>query len=242
MNHTLFLLADRLYHRCYPLYRPLYAGWKALADRQERAMLRQVLRPGMTVVDVGANIGVYTHFLARLVGPTGRVHAFEPASANFRRLQASTAGLSQVQAVHAAVGGSSGSIRLYESDELNVDHRTFDSGDGRRATEVRLVSLDDHLTAGTRVDFIKIDVQGYELQVLQGAQRVFTENARIRLLMEFWPYGLGQAGVEPRAVLDFIRAAGFQVRGVDGREPDLTALDPGNLHHYCNLLLGRPAG
>jgi len=58
MKNKLFRLANKLYEHCYPAYYPLYAVWKALSDRRERALLRQLIQPGMTVIDVGANIGV----------------------------------------------------------------------------------------------------------------------------------------------------------------------------------------
>lgn len=68
MNRTLLVLGNQLYRHAYPLYKPLYGLYKALLDRGERAILRRVVRPGMTVVDIGANIGVYSRFLAGLVG------------------------------------------------------------------------------------------------------------------------------------------------------------------------------
>ena len=91
----------------------------------------------MTVVDVGANVGVYTRFLAGLTGTSGGVHAFEPSPRNFNRLQYATARLPNVTANQAAVGQRSGTIGLYISSELNVDHRTFDSGESSNAIDVR---------------------------------------------------------------------------------------------------------
>ena len=106
-----------------------------------------------------------------------------------------------------------------------------------------LVSLDDYFCPGSPVDFIKIDVQGYEHSVLRGAQRVLKENRGIRVLMEFWPYGLFKAGVTPSDVLNFIAACGLirAVRGAQGLRFDPGSLDPGNVKHYCNLLLARKA-
>ena len=71
------------------------------------------------------------------------------------------------------------------------------------------MSLDDYFCPGSPVDFIKIDVQGYEHSVLRGAQRVLKENRGIRVLMEFWPYGLSKAGVAPSDVLNSSRFAGW---------------------------------
>jgi FkbM family methyltransferase len=188
--------ANKVYKCAFPIYRPLYATYKAYADRAERGLLRKILFQGAVVVDVGANIGIYSEFLCRCVGPTGLVHSFEPSPDNFRRLSAATDHLSNVRLSQAAVGERSGQCKLYISDKLNVDHRAYKpDGDSRRAVPTQMIALDDYFTPGQRVDLIKMDIQGYELHALRGAQRVLQENPDINLLLEFWPAGLAQAGV-----------------------------------------------
>ncbi len=245
MKNNLFRLGNKLYEHCYPAYYPLYALWKALSDRRERTLLRRLIRPGMTVVDVGANIGIYTRFFSGLAAVSGRVHAFEPAPPNYKRLQENADHLANVSLNHAAVGDHSGTIRLFVSDELNVDHRTFDSGDGRTGIDVPMVSLDDYFNAGQRVDLIKIDVQGYELSVLRGAKRVLKENREIKVLMEFWPYGLAKAAVAPSKVMELIDSLGFEIRTTSDPNGDLfdgSGLDPNNINHYCNLIVTKRSG
>ena len=83
---TAYRLGNWLFEHQYAVYRPLYGSWKAFSDRRERALARRILKPGMTVADVGANIGVYSRFFSRLVGPSGHVHAFEPAEQNYTHL------------------------------------------------------------------------------------------------------------------------------------------------------------
>lgn len=247
MKHFAFRMANLLYEYCYPAYYPLYVAWKAVSDRQERRLLQGLVGPGATVVDVGANVGVYTRYLAGLVGPSGTVHAFEPAPANFHRLQGHLARIPHVRLKQAAVGSRSGTTTLYLSEALNVDHQTYDSGAGRRGVEVPIVRLDDHFSPGDRVDLIKIDVQGHEMHVLEGARRVLGENPAIVVLMEFWPFGLVNASTDPRSLLEFIASLGLDVRRTTdppGCRFDASALDAGNSEHYCNLLLsrGRPSG
>ena len=87
--------ANKVYQRAFPIYRPLYAAYKTYADRAERELLRKILFQGAVVADVGANIGIYSQFLSRCVGPTGLVHSFEPSPDNFRRLSAATRDLSK---------------------------------------------------------------------------------------------------------------------------------------------------
>src|SRR5712691_8876790 len=198
--------ANKLYEHAFPIYRPLYAAYKTYTDRAERALLKKILFQGAVVVDVGANIGIYSEFLSRCVGPTGLVHSFEPSPDNFRRLSVATRGLSNVRLTQAAVGERSGECKLYVSDKLNVDHRAYKAdGDSRRAVPTEMVALDDYFKPGQRVDLIKMDIQGYELHALRGASRVLADNSDLKLLVEFWPYGLKQAGVNWVELLDTLQ-------------------------------------
>ena len=188
--------ANKMYQRAFPIYGRLYAAYKSYADRAERELLRKILFQEAVVVDVGANIGIYSKFLSRCVGPTGMVHSFEPSPDNFRRLSATTRDLSNVRLTRAVIGERTGECKLYVSDELNVDHRAYQAdGDSRRVIPTRMIALDDYFKPGQGVDLIKMDIQGYELHALRGAQRVLEENPEIKLLLEFWPAGLAQAGV-----------------------------------------------
>ena len=179
-------VGNKIYQRAFPIYRPLYAAYKTYADRAERALLRKILFQGAVVVDVGANIGIYSDFLSRCVGPTGLVHSFEPSADNFERLSAATRELLNVRLTQAVVGERSGQCKLYISDKLNVDHRAYKAdGDSRRAVPIQMVALDDYFKSGQRVDLVKMDIQGYELHALRGAKRVLEENGNINLLLEF---------------------------------------------------------
>src|SRR5436190_2355999 len=169
---------NKLYEHLFPIYRPLYAACKAYADRAERRLLKNVLFPGAVVVDAGANIGIYSQFLSRCVGRTGVVHSFEPAPENFGRLQSATRKLANVHLSRAAVAEHSGTSKLYLSDILNVDHRTYMTAeDPRRTVPIDIIALDDYFKPGQRVDLIKMDIQGYELHALRGANRVLADNA-----------------------------------------------------------------
>lgn len=242
MNRTLLVLGNQLYRRAYPLYKPLYGLYKALSDRSERAILGRIVRPGMTVVDIGANIGVYSKFLAGLVGIHGKVIAFEPAPDIFHRLRDNVARLLQVEPIQAAVGDSTGEIVLFESDELNVDHRVYDTGENRRQIRVPCWALDDYIPADRQVDLIKLDVQGFELAALHGAARILKQNPKIIVVLEFWPYGLRAAGDTPMALVDYLsKQCGFQLHGIEGG--NLTRFNPMSMEErletYCNVLAVR---
>jgi len=205
-------VGNRVYEHAFPIYRLCYRTFKAYTDRAERQLLRSTLPAGAVVVDAGANIGIYSQFLSRCVGPTGVVHSFEPSPENFRRLQSATRKLANVRLSQAAVGECSGRSKLYVSDQLNVDHRTYETeGDSRPAVQIDVIALDDYFKPGQRVDLIKMDIQGYELHALRGANRVLADNPSAKLLLEFWPYGLKQAGTNWIELIDTLERKNMAV-------------------------------
>jgi len=215
---VLHSVGNKFYQHAFPIYRPVYAAYKAYADRAERQLLKQMLFPGVVAVDAGANIGIYSRFLARCVGPAGVVYSFEPAPENFERLRAAARGFPNMYLLQAAVGERSGKSELYLSDTLNVDHRTYLTDNfAQRVVQIEMVALDDYFKPGQRVDFIKMDLQGYELHALRGAGRVLADNPQAKLLVEVWPYGLKQAGANWVELIDALRGKNMTVSEITTR-------------------------
>ena len=208
-------IGNKIYDHAFPIYRLCYRAFKAYADREEQQLLKKILSAGSVVVDAGANIGIYSQFLSRCVGPTGVVHSFEPSPENFKRLQSAMRKLANVRLCQAAVGECSGRSKLYVSDKLNVDHRTYATdGDSRCAVPIDIIALDDYFEPDQHVDLIKMDIQGYELHALRGANRVLADNPDAKLLLEFWPYGLKQAGVNWVELMDVLQTKNMSVSQV----------------------------
>ena len=242
MNQSILKLGEQLYRRAYTAYLPLYSAYKSISDRKEREVLRSVVRLGMTAVDVGANIGIHTRYLARLCGPNGRVVAFEPSPDNFARLKANVGKLANVTIHASAVGDRSGSISLYLSPDLNVDHRTYETGEARHCIDVPVVRLDDIFPPGSHVDVLKVDVQGFEAAVLEGARRMLSDNPHLKAMIEYWPYGLAQGGRDPAELLGLLDDLGLAYELIGSAEDParvVARLDPTRPDHYCNLLVTR---
>jgi FkbM family methyltransferase len=212
-RHAVSVGADRLYAPS--LDRLIYLWMHKLRHSRnvDLAFLRERLRSGMHVVDVGANIGIHSHVFARAVGPSGKVTAFEPDPLLFGAMVSSIKAnnLRNISIHQLALGDQSGCGRLKRG--------LFNSGDNRLSAnalptsaddsvEARIVTLDDVLD-GEPVDFIKIDVQGAEVNVLRGMKQIVEANPRLQLFVELWPYGLRAMGSSAEELLALMADYGF---------------------------------
>ncbi|RME19564.1 MAG: FkbM family methyltransferase [Bacteroidetes bacterium] len=196
MSNTISLkIGEWMYQNIYGIYKPLYFLYKKRTEKFEIDLIKKIVRPGDVVLDIGANIGFYTMIFSEAVKEKGKVFAFEPDPKNFHRLKNNTQYLGNVIVENKAISHQTQTIKLYSS-ELNVDYRTYAHPDSQNYTEVQAVSLDDYLREKniTCVDFIKMDIQGYESFALQGMIETIKKNKHIKILSEFWPYGLQQSG------------------------------------------------
>lgn len=211
-NLFFFKVANRFYVHFFSLYNLLYFFYKRITDKEIIRWLSERIQPDMKVVDVGGNIGFYSILFSHLVGEHGVVHVFEPDAVNFKHLKENTKGLKNVVINNYAIAERSGMIRLFRSDELNVDHHTYDIGENRNYIEVSCITLDDYLHNNECVDFIKIDIQGYEYHALLGMKETIKRSHSIVIFSEFWPYGLRKAGVDPNEYLGLLKELGFELK------------------------------
>jgi FkbM family methyltransferase len=182
-----------------------------MSDREQIALIKRTVKPGMTVLDIGANIGFYSTRFSKLVGEKGNVIAFEPDALNFRHLLANTRKLANVTVHQLACGDKAQRIKLYLSDRFNVDHQTFDSGEGRKSVEIQSISIDEYLKDNEKIDFIKIDVQGYDFYAIKGAIGTIRNSPSLIILGELWPYALNRAGVRPSEYIKLLESLGLSV-------------------------------
>lgn len=162
---------------------------------EERFLLRGLLKPGMRVVDVGANIGYYLLLFQQAVGPGGGVVCIEPSAENLPELRRNISinGMHNVELHEVALGEHEGRVGLHSGINSGVTEGTVDA-----PYEVPLRRLDTLVNAP--VDFVKIDVEGYEGQVLAGAERILVR--RPVLFLELHPHIVGRFGYTVRRILE----------------------------------------
>jgi FkbM family methyltransferase len=214
-------------------------------EPEETKLIASTLKPGMVFVDIGANLGYFTTLAASVVGPTGSVIAFEPEPGNFQRLQANIAenAFKNVEPRQCALSDSPGNLTLY-CDPINWGNPSLVKANvppGTSSVEVPVSTLDAQLAEQERVDFIKMDVQGFEARVLDGARAMLARH-RPTILTEFWPDGLRNAGSNPEHHLADMQALGYRITLLGAPHRELTVAETvaacmRSPNRFLNLLL-----
>lgn len=235
----------RLDTACWVQRTVFYTG---MWDGDELRLALAAVPPGGVFVDVGAYFGWYALNVARQ-RPGARVFALEPVPASQARLEENRARnrLGNVRLIRAAVGADEGEAEMALPPGANGGSAHLAAGGDGDRVSVAVTTLDTFAAAWalTRMDAVKIDVEGAELEVLRGAEATL-RRFRPVLLMEMNPSALAERGGTPEALLDALAALGYEAsevgrRGVlrpfgpaDLRRPDLRA---GYVNLYC-----RPRG
>lgn len=180
-----------------------------------RLLIQRLVGPGDVFVDVGAHLGLHTLAAARAMNGHGRIVAFEPFEPTQRLLQMSVLmnGFSAMVEIHqAAVSNHSGRQQLFLG-MMSGHHSLFPpdlpAGTGDLSVEVPLVRLDDVMKAAPTIDLLKIDAEGAEMEVLDGARSLIEHNHEIALIVEFGPSHLRRRGLSARAWLSSFERLGF---------------------------------
>lgn len=218
----------------------LFAGTFEVSERQTFAAL---LEPGMTVVDIGAHAGLYTLAASRRVGPGGRVIAFEPSPRERARL------LKHIQLNHCgnvtiesmALGDADGEADLFVVQDHETGCNSLRPGNVGEVRPVRVAvrRLDDYLARGgiERVDVVKMDIEGAELSVLRGAERLF-RSLRPVLLCEIEEARIQPWGYQGRDIVDLLLGWGYSWFAIAAGGA-LQPLDP-KLSTFSGNFVARP--
>lgn len=187
-------------------------------EPEKAAFLRRHCTPESTVVDVGAHFGVFTVIMARAVGPRGAVLAFEPTPSTRVALQR-TVDNNHCQAVVSvrseAVSSSDGEQEFIASQHVGDMGNSLvaHAAGGSERVRIRTVALDS-VVGGDPVSCLKIDAEGAELDILEGAATILHER-RPALTLEIHPWALEQQGQHPREIWKLLSELGYRLHRDD---------------------------
>jgi FkbM family methyltransferase len=207
-NNATALLRDGRLLQCQLTDRTQRTMYLGLFEPRETRLVKELLNPGDTFIDVGAHIGWFTTVGACRVGGAGRVLACEPYPPNAALLKRNLVqnDCNNVRLVEAALGSLPGIIALAKAggDSGGVTALEW-AWDGR--VEVPITTLDEIADGLGSVALIKVDVEGWEAHVLRGAARTLLHTERV--LIEINPAALKKAGSSPEEVFSLLQEAGF---------------------------------
>ena len=174
------------------------------------------VRDDMHVLDIGANIGYYTTLLCKKA-KNGMVYAFEPNTDNFNLLKRNLSlnNFNNFKLFRVACGDDICRKELYLSENNKGDHRLYNLKNENRYFEtVDVVKIDSLLSDIKRLDFVKIDIQGYELSALKGTSSLLKKFKPI-IISEFWPEGLKLNHVSPIEYINFFLELDYEFFNID---------------------------
>lgn len=203
-----------------------------------RDLFARIVRPGMTVIDVGAHIGYYTTQFSRLVGETGRVVAFEPHPRNYAILRRNVSRKGNVMLLQNAASDRDETVTLF--DDMPDTGGPSLRRDDRRADQVKTLSSSKELAPRAvtaevgsrfevtavridetvaslgidRVDVVKMDIEGAEMGALLGMENILRDSAGVDIVFELYPAAMKPFDVEPLTPWSWLSERGFELHRI----------------------------
>lgn len=183
------------------------------------------LRPGMTFVDIGANIGQHTLFVSRVVGPTGSVISFEPIPHLYEQIKRSVEAnaMTNVNLLNLGCGEKESSMTLYiNKANIGASSVIAPSKDNKEEkVTIHIIKAEDKLLPYKKIDLIKIDVEGYEYQALLGLEKIIERDKPV-LFIEYTPTFYKRSRVKDKEddgilLLSLLQKYGYKIRDLEGK-------------------------
>ena len=218
------------------------------------AAIKSLVKPGMKILEIGANVGLFTLLMCHRAGPGGSVLAFEcdPILAQILRDNIELNGFSRVGAVdERAVSDREGTLFFHMAERHRGGGTLLENLQQipelrpaeRRTIEVKATTIDTILASHPDgFDFVKIDAEGAESQIVKGGTALFGDRGRpLTLMMEFAPRFVEVAGSSPREELERFAAWGFRFARIDERKRKVVdaAIDDLLNREFSDIVLSR---
>jgi len=203
----------------------------------ELSLFKQKIGPGDIVIDIGANVGVYTLLAAKLVGTLGKVFSFEPDQIAFLNLKKNVDynHHNNVILIDKAVSSKTGSALFSVSNELATDnHLVKDTNSFQKNVQVKTISLDEFCERKSiKPKIIKIDIEGGEFEALKGMKNLCENNSELILFLEFNPKIMYREGTNIPQFLDYLFGFNFEVYNINEKKKTKELVDKTQLLKFA---------
>jgi FkbM family methyltransferase len=203
----------------------LFLSSSILHEKTIVDLVKNEIKKGDVVIDIGAHIGYYTVLFAKLVGPEGRVFAFEASPTNFEILKKNVDvnGYQNVTLNNKAVSDKDGKLTLYITGRTSTENFLFKpenfigSSKIKDTIEIDSITLDDYFRDFKgQINFLKMDISGAEPRVIKGMGSILSKNDSLKIQQEWWPNAIRTHGIEPESHLKLLTQMGYKIYEIDG--------------------------
>ena len=212
-------------------------------DEHIMSIAQRVLRPGDIAVDIGAHVGLVSRPLAKLVGRSGRVFAFEPDPSLFGMLKNNVARFTQISPHQVAVSDRSNRASFHLHPTSGMSNSLVNTWEGGSSISVECTSFDDWISRNgvSKIDLIKIDVEGAEPLVLRGMHQTLSGENKPTVILEFCPGNLDGAEAESM-IFEILQGNGYRISAIHSHGNTSSVANRSDAHNalnengYVNLL------
>jgi len=207
LHNNFFMLLNPTEHIQQQLF------WYGYYEKELGDLLKKLIKPDHIFIDIGANLG-YFSLLVAASSPTVKVISFEPVDEHFRKINANIAvnDIKNISVFHAAVGDIAEEKEMFISGADNSGMSSFHEPENYsgKKEKVKVVTLDDWIkTSGlSKVDIIKLDIEGSEVAALRGMKEVL-QNFKPVVIVEINPETLAMFNLKPLHIYDYFKQLGF---------------------------------
>ena len=180
-------------------------------------ILKKIIHSGDTIMDIGAGIGILTLFFRKLVGDAGMIYSFEPNSTAFSILNKNIEenALTNIQIENKAVSDTNSKVSFILNNSITGSRISRNDKDGISVDSISIdkYSIDNKIK---KINFIKIDTEGYDLMVLKGMTAIIESNPELKIMVEYHTELLQEAGIDPKDLIKFLQEQNFKIYDMGG--------------------------
>jgi len=180
-------------------------------------ILKKIIHSGDTIMDIGAGIGILTLFFRKLVGDAGMIYSFEPNSTAFSILNKNIEenALTNIQIENKAVSDTNSKVSFILNNSITGSRisRNYKDGISVDSISIDKYSIDNKIK---KINFIKIDTEGYDLMVLKGMTEIIESNPELKMMVEYHTELLQEAGIDPKDLIKFLQQQNFKIYDMGG--------------------------
>jgi FkbM family methyltransferase len=216
----------------------LFLSSSILHEKTVVDLVKNEIKKGDVVIDIGAHIGYYTVLFAKLVGPEGRVFAFEASPTNFEILKknVNVNGYQNVTLNNKAVSDKDGKLTLYITGRTSAENFLFKpenfvgSSKIKDTIEIDSITLDEYFRDFKgQINFLKMDISGAEPRVIKGMGSILSKNDSLKIQQEWWPNAIRTHGNEPDSHLKLLTQMDYKIYEIDGAKNKLNLVTSDDL-------------